>query len=91
VDAGADLIVTQLFYDAKAFIKFVRDCRNLGINVPILPGLMPILSYGGLVRMCGLCGSTLPQKILDDLAPIKDDVAAVQEYGIKQMVEMCRE
>jgi len=91
VDAGANLIVTQLFYDAKVFLKFVSDCRKLGIKIPILPGLMPILSYGGLVRMCGLCGTSVPQKILDDLAPIKGDDAAVQDYGIKQMVEMCKE
>jgi methylenetetrahydrofolate reductase (NADPH) len=91
VDAGANLIVTQLFYDPKAFLKFVADCRKLGITIPILPGLMPILSYNGLVRMCGLCGTSIPKKILDDLAPIKDDDAAVQEYGIKQCVEMCKE
>jgi len=91
VDAGANLIVTQLFYDPKAFLKFKDDCRKLGITVPILPGLMPILSYNGLVRMCGLCGTSIPKKILDDLAPIKDDDAAVQEYGIKQCAEMCRE
>jgi methylenetetrahydrofolate reductase (NADPH) len=91
VDAGANLIVTQLFYDAKVFLKFKDDCRALGINVPILPGLMPILSYNGLVRMCGLCGTSIPKKILDDLAPIKDDDAAVQEYGIKQCAEMCKE
>jgi len=50
-----------------------------------------MMSYNGLVRMCGLCGTSLPQKILDDLAPIKDDDAAVQEYGIKQCAEMCKE
>lgn len=90
VDAGANVIITQLFYDVNAFLKFVKDCRAIGITIPILPGLMPILSYSGLVRMCGLCGASLPQKILDDLTPIKDDDAAVQEYGIKQCVEMCR-
>jgi len=72
-------------------LKFVADCRKMGITIPILPGLMPILSYNGLLRMCGLCGTSVPKKILEDLAPIKDDDAAVQEYGIKQMAEMCRE
>eukprot|EP01125_Pyxidicula_operculata_P022265 TRINITY_DN8_c0_g1_i1.p1 TRINITY_DN8_c0_g1~~TRINITY_DN8_c0_g1_i1.p1 ORF type:complete len:595 (-),score=162.46 TRINITY_DN8_c0_g1_i1:88-1872(-) len=91
VDAGANLIITQLFYDAKIFLKFVDDCHKIGINVPILPGLMPIRSYSGLVRMCSLCGSTVPKKILEDLEPVKDDDAAVQEYGVKQCVEMCRE
>lgn len=91
VDAGADFIITQLFYDAKIYLKFQDDCRALGINIPILPGLMPIMSYGGLVRMCTLCGSTVPPKILEDLEPVKDDDKAVQEYGVKQCAQMCRE
>jgi len=91
VDAGADLIITQLFYDAKVFLKFVKDCRDIGIKVPILPGLMPIRSYAGLVRMCTLCGSTVPQSILDEIEPVKDNDAAVQDYGVKQCVEMCQE
>lgn len=91
VDAGANLIVTQLFYDSQVFIKFVKDCRAMGISVPILPGIMPILNYNGLIRMCGLCGTRVPQKVLDDLVLIKDDDAAVQDYGIKQCVEMCKE
>eukprot|EP01128_Nolandella_sp_AFSM9_P010224 TRINITY_DN7037_c0_g1_i1.p1 TRINITY_DN7037_c0_g1~~TRINITY_DN7037_c0_g1_i1.p1 ORF type:complete len:841 (-),score=260.30 TRINITY_DN7037_c0_g1_i1:78-2600(-) len=90
VDAGADLIITQLFYDIDAFFKFVKDCRDLGITVPILPGIMPIRNYGSLIRMCKLGGSNLPQSILDDLEPIKDDDRAVQQYGVKQCAEMCQ-
>eukprot|EP01127_Copromyxa_protea_P013506 TRINITY_DN3654_c0_g1_i1.p1 TRINITY_DN3654_c0_g1~~TRINITY_DN3654_c0_g1_i1.p1 ORF type:complete len:658 (+),score=185.05 TRINITY_DN3654_c0_g1_i1:107-2080(+) len=90
IDAGADLIITQLFYDVDAFLKFVKDCRELGINVPILPGLMPLRNYDGLVRMCELCGSHLPQKILDDLKHFKDDDKQVQDYGVQQMIEMCK-
>lgn len=61
-----------------------------GINVPVLPGLMPLRSYDGLVRMCELCGSTVPKKILDDLKGFKDDDKQVQDYGVLQMVEMCK-
>eukprot|EP01126_Amoeba_proteus_P000975 TRINITY_DN1027_c0_g1_i3.p1 TRINITY_DN1027_c0_g1~~TRINITY_DN1027_c0_g1_i3.p1 ORF type:complete len:660 (-),score=138.34 TRINITY_DN1027_c0_g1_i3:52-2031(-) len=89
VDAGADLIITQLFYDADIFLKFVRDCRNLGITVPILPGLMPIRSYDGLCNMCKMCGTSIPQEILDKIRPFKDDDKAVQDYGVQQMIVMC--
>jgi len=91
VDAGADLIITQLCYDAKTYLKFIKDCRDIGIMIPILPGLMPIRSYGGLKRMCTLCGAAIPKYILDYLEPFKDNDEAVQDYGVKQCVEMCRE
>jgi len=90
VDAGADLIITQLFYDTDAFFKFVKDCRALGITVPILPGIMPIRTHAGLLRMCKLGGTFIPPKILEDLESIKDNDQAVQDYGVKQGAEMCR-
>ena len=55
IDAGADLIVTQLFYDTDIFLKFVNDCRQIGINCPIVPGIMPINNYRGFLRMTGFC------------------------------------
>ncbi|KAK1273885.1 hypothetical protein QJS04_geneDACA013301 [Acorus gramineus] len=55
VDAGADVIVTQLFYDTGIFLKFVNDCRQIGITCPIVPGLMPINNYKGFLRMTGFC------------------------------------
>jgi len=55
IDAGADLIVTQLFYDTDIFLKFVNDCRQIGISCPIVPGIMPINNYRGFLRMTGFC------------------------------------
>lgn len=55
VDAGADLIITQLFYDTDIFLKFVNDCRQIGITCPIVPGIMPINNYKGFLRMSGFC------------------------------------
>jgi len=55
VDAGADVIVTQLFYDTDTFLKFVNDCRQIGITCPIVPGIMPINNYKGFLRMTGFC------------------------------------
>jgi len=91
IDAGADLIITQLCYTAESYIKFIKDCRALGITCPILPGIMPIRNYSGLIRMCKLCGAYVPQKILDDMEPFKDDDEAVLQYGVEQSAKMCKQ
>lgn len=82
IDAGADFVITQLFYDVDAFIKFVSDCRGMGITVPILPGVMPIMTYGGFKRMTSFCKTRVPKHIEDTLDAIKDDDEAVKRYGI---------
>ncbi|KAI9138489.1 methylenetetrahydrofolate reductase-domain-containing protein [Paraphysoderma sedebokerense] len=89
IDAGADYIVTQLFYDVDMFLEWVKKCRQVGINCPILPGIMPIQSYNGFKRMTSLCKTYVPQYIHDALEPIKDDDQAVKEYGVKLAVDMC--
>lgn len=90
IDAGADLVVTQLFFDADIFIKFVERCRAIGIKCPILPGVFPIQNYNGLKRVISFSNNHVPQKIWDDLEPIKDDDAAVKEYGINLTIEFIR-
>ncbi|KAH9611345.1 hypothetical protein KSS87_023187 [Heliosperma pusillum] len=90
VDAGADLIVTQLFYDTDNFLKFVNDCRQIGIKCPIVPGIMPINNYKGFIRMTGFCKTKIPQEITDALEPIKDNEEAVKAYGVHLGTEMCK-
>lgn len=90
VDAGADLIVTQLFYDTDIFLKFVNDCRQIGISCPIVPGIMPINNYKGFLRMTGFCKTKIPAEITAALEPIKDNEEAVKAYGIHLGTEMCK-
>ncbi|XP_057491611.1 probable methylenetetrahydrofolate reductase (NADH) [Actinidia eriantha] len=90
VDAGADLIVTQLFYDTDIFLKFVNDCRQIGITCPIVPGIMPINNYKGFIRMTGFCKTKIPSEITAALEPIKDNEEAVRAYGIHLGTEMCK-
>mmetsp|Transcript_44827 Transcript_44827/g.114603 ORF Transcript_44827/g.114603 Transcript_44827/m.114603 type:complete len:601 (+) Transcript_44827:95-1897(+) len=90
IDAGGEFIVTQLFYDCDKFIKFVADCRAMDITVPIIPGIMPIMTYGGFKRMTGFCKTYVPQDIMDTLEPIKDNEQAVKNYGIHLGTEMCK-
>ncbi|CAN0922991.1 Methylenetetrahydrofolate reductase 1 [Linum grandiflorum] len=90
VDAGADLIVTQLFYDTDIFLKFVNDCRQIGITCPIVPGIMPINNYKGFIRMTGFCKTKIPAEITAALEPIKDNDEAVRAYGVHLGAEMCK-
>lgn len=90
VDAGSDFIITQMFYDVDAFLEFVKRCRDDGITVPILPGILPIQNYRGFQKMTDFCKTKVPQAIRDAMEPIKDDDAAVKEFGIRLGVDMCR-
>jgi methylenetetrahydrofolate reductase (NADPH) len=91
VHAGADAVVTQLFYDNADFFRFVESARALGINVPIVPGLLPILSAKQIVRILGLCGSCLPEGLRKDLEAAGDDPQKAEEVGIRQCVTQARE
>lgn len=90
VDAGADFIITQLFYDVDRFIAWVRDVRAAGVTVPILPGVMPITSYGGFKRMTAFCKTAVPVHISRTLEAIKDNDAAVRAYGASLATLMCQ-
>lgn len=91
VDAGADLILTQLFYDNDGYISWERECRRLGINVPIIPGIMPIQSYQGFCKMTEFCKTKIPPFISDSLEPIKTDERSVKDFGVEFGIKMCRE
>eukprot|EP01087_Luapelamoeba_hula_P018139 TRINITY_DN580_c0_g1_i1.p1 TRINITY_DN580_c0_g1~~TRINITY_DN580_c0_g1_i1.p1 ORF type:complete len:584 (-),score=100.59 TRINITY_DN580_c0_g1_i1:78-1829(-) len=91
IDAGADLIITQLFYDTALFLQFVNDCREIGITVPILPGIMPLQTYAGFRRMTQLCKTHVPEFINEALEPIQNDDAAVKAYGVELGIKMCKE
>jgi methylenetetrahydrofolate reductase (NADPH) len=91
IDAGADFVLTQFFYDVSVFNNFIQECRSGGITCPIIPGMMPIQSYQTFVRMTQLCSIHVPQTVWTDLEPIKANEAKVKEYGISLCSDMCRE
>lgn len=91
VDAGADFIITQLFFEAQTFLKFVKDCRAIGIVVPIIPGILPIQAYASLRNLVKLSRLEVPKSIVDAIEPIKDDDEAIRKYGVKLCIDMCRE
>ncbi|MCJ8328610.1 MAG: methylenetetrahydrofolate reductase [NAD(P)H] [Lentisphaeria bacterium] len=87
VDAGADLIITQLFFDNRDFYDFKERCEIVGINVPIIAGIMPILSRKGVERMCGMCGSRVPADLLKKIYNAPND--DLRKIGVDWAVEQC--
>lgn len=83
VDAGADIVVTQLFYDNHDFHRFVERCRSVGITVPIVPGLMPIQSVDQIKRITSMCGSSIPGALASALEAVRDQPAKVHELAIE--------
>ncbi|MBN1546488.1 MAG: methylenetetrahydrofolate reductase [Syntrophaceae bacterium] len=92
VDLGADYIITNYCYENRFFFDFVERCQSLGINVPILPGVMPIYSIKMMDMLAEICGATVPEALRRDLEAIPEgDRAAMVRYGIDFAVNQCRE
>lgn len=88
VDAGADFITTQLFFDNQVYFDFVTQCEEMGITVPILPGLLPVLSLGQVRRFCDMCESRLPSRLEQNLeAQPKEGQAEVGARWALEQVE----
>ncbi|QRG38163.1 methylenetetrahydrofolate reductase [Candidozyma auris] len=90
VDAGADFIITQMFYDVDNFISWCSKIRKIGVEIPIIPGIMPISTYSAFIRRAKWSQIRIPQHFLDALEPIKEDDYAVREKGTALVGEMCQ-
>ncbi|CAR30773.1 hypothetical protein ZYGR_0P00750 [Zygosaccharomyces rouxii] len=90
VDAGANFIITQMFYDADLFIKWCQRVRAKGVDVPLIPGIMPITTYAAFLRRANWCDVHIPQEYFDRLDPIKDDDQLVREVGTDLIVSLCQ-
>lgn len=91
VDAGSTFIITQMFYDVENFKKWVNKCRAKGINVPIIPGIMPIQTYASFLRRSTWTKAHVPPHWMEALEPVKNDDSAVRDIGKRLIAEMCRE
>ncbi len=91
VKAGADVIITQLFFDNHDFFAFEKRMHEKGITVPIIPGIMPITNYNQIMRFTRICGAKMPAKLLSDLDVVQNDVEAVQRLGVEYATVQCRE
>ena len=91
VDAGADFLVTQLFFDNRDYFAFVERARRFGIERPIVAGIWPITNLAQIQRITGMCGASIPKDLLARLDAARGDADAVREVGVAHATEQCRE
>ena len=91
VASGVGFLITQLFYDNELYFDFVDEARAAGINVPIVPGIMPVTNFGQIKRITQMCGATIPESFEHELAARADDPAALTELGVAYATLQCAE
>lgn len=89
VEAGADSVITQYFYNADAYFNFVDACEAMGISVPIVPGIMPINKFSQLARFSDACGAEIPRWIRKKLEGYGDDSASIRAFGLDIVTDLC--
>ncbi|WP_177420540.1 methylenetetrahydrofolate reductase [NAD(P)H] [endosymbiont of Lamellibrachia barhami] len=90
VEAGADGAITQYFYNPDAYFRFVEECSDMGINIPIVPGIMPITNYVQLARFSDACGAEIPRWVRKRLESFGDDLESIRAFGAEVVTELCR-
>ncbi len=89
VDAGANAAITQYFYNADAYFRFMDQCTALGIAIPVIPGVMPIYNFTQLSRFSSVCGAEIPRWLSLRLQDFGDDVASLRAFGVDVVTELC--
>lgn len=90
VEAGADAAITQYFYNADAYAHFVEAAQALGVNIPIVPGIMPIANFSKIARFSDACGAEIPRWMRKKFESLGDDAAAVRAFGLDVVTELCQ-
>jgi len=91
IDSGSDVAITQVFYDNNCYFNFMEKARKQGINIPIIPGILPITSYSQIERISTLSGCKLPEELSQKLAENKDNNEAIKQIGIEFAIKQCNE
>jgi methylenetetrahydrofolate reductase (NADPH) len=89
MSAGANSAITQYFFNADAYFRFAEDCGKLGINAPIVPGIMPILKFSQLARFSDACGAEIPRWMRKTLEGYGDDADSVRAFGLDAVTQLC--
>jgi methylenetetrahydrofolate reductase (NADPH) len=90
IEAGADSAITQYFYNPDAYFRFVESCEVMGLDIPIVPGIMPIVNFTQLARFSDACGAEIPRWLRKRLEVFGDDLESLRAYGIDVVSELCR-
>jgi len=91
VEAGANTAITQYFYNADAWLRFVDDAERLGASIPVIPGIMPITNYKQLARFSSACGAEIPRWITSRLEGYGDDLDSIREFGFDVTLQLCEQ
>ncbi len=89
--AGADSAITQYFFNADSYFYFVERVRSLGVDIPIVPGIMPITNYSKLARFSDACGAEIPRWVRKQLEAYADDIDSIQAFGEQVITQMCEQ
>ena len=89
--AGADSAITQYFYNIDAYSRFVEKCEQAQLNIPIVPGIMPITNYANLVRFSDTCGAEIPRWIRKQLEAYQDDLESLRAFGTDVVAQLCNQ
>ncbi len=87
--AGADSAITQYFFNADAYFRFVDSCGDMGVDIPIVPGIMPITNYNQIARFSAACGAEIPRWILARLEGYGDDLESIRAFGLDVVTKLC--
>jgi methylenetetrahydrofolate reductase (NADPH) len=90
VEAGANAAITQYFFNPEAYFRFVDDCEKLGLDIPIVPGIMPITNYSQIARFSESCGADIPRWMKKRLEVFGDDRASIRAFGLEVVSDLCR-
>ncbi|MCK4494490.1 MAG: methylenetetrahydrofolate reductase, partial [Methylococcales bacterium] len=90
VDAGADAVITQYFYNTDSYFYFLDECEKAGINIPIVPGIMPITNYAQLFRFSEMCGADIPRWMRKRLEQFGDDSVSIRAFGEDVVTRLCQ-
>lgn len=91
VEAGADSAITQYFYNVDSYLRFMNDCLDRGIHIPIVPGIMPITNYTQLARFSDACGAEIPRWLRKRLETFDDDMDGLRSFGLDVVGELCQQ
>lgn len=89
IEAGADSAITQYFYNIDAYLRFIDNCNKANLDVPVVPGIMPITNYKGLVRFSDNCGAEIPRWIRKQLEAYEDDIDSLLAFGADVVTDLC--